>query len=140
VKLPVPWTVGPQTTTEPLLVQVSRLELARFRDVPGFLVAALRIRRAAKRATGFFGMALMAEPFRRTFYTVSAWHDEAALRAFVGVDIHRSVMARYGPRMGATHFVTWEQAQPSELPPSWPEIAHRLTTSQQEEQQREENP
>jgi hypothetical protein len=62
--LTIPWTSPkhqPQTAT---LVQISRLELARKRDVPGFLIAALRIRRIALRTPGAGGLSLRAQPLR----------------------------------------------------------------------------
>lgn len=50
--LTIPWSTSKSTSGAATLVQVSRLELARACDVPGFLVATVRIRRIALRGPG----------------------------------------------------------------------------------------
>jgi hypothetical protein len=115
--LPIPWTAGkavrdgerdrPDPVGDTMLVQVSRLELVRRRDVARFLVAALRIRRLALRTPGCVGLALRAQPFRRTFWTLSAWDDQGAIGEFMRSDGHRAVMIEYRGRMAGSHFHTW---------------------------------
>jgi len=83
----VPWkaTNLPQPVT---LTQVSRLELTHLRDVPGFLIAALRIRRATLNAPGAVGLSLRAAALGRTFWTLSSWSDREAITAFVTSGVH----------------------------------------------------
>jgi hypothetical protein len=83
----IPWTTTPQqrdrvtagsdtgAADESAVVQVSRLELQRLRDVPGFMIAALGLRRDVLHAEGALGVELVAQPLRRTFWTLSAWTD-----------------------------------------------------------------
>jgi hypothetical protein len=103
----------------------SRLELRRLRDVPSFLVAALRIRRQMLRSPGALGVSLIARPARRTFWTLSAWQDQAALSAAVGRQPHREIMTRFRPRMAGSSFVTWT-APATALPIGWDDALRRL--------------
>jgi hypothetical protein len=105
----LPWTApkSPQPADGPVTVMASRLELSRLRDVPSFLAAALRIRRQMLGSPGALGLSLIARPLHRTFWTLSAWQDEAALSAVVGRQPHRQIMQHFRPRMAGSAFVTW---------------------------------
>jgi hypothetical protein len=70
------------TASAPAVVQVSRLELQHLRDVPGFIITAMRLRRDVLRADGALGVSLIAQPLRRTFWTLSAWTDSEAIEGF----------------------------------------------------------
>lgn len=93
----IPWT-STNSARPATLVQMSRLELTRARDIPGFLVAALRIRRATLKAPGAAGVSLRAAPLSRTFWTLSSWTDQDAITAFVASDTHIAVMNKYRDR------------------------------------------
>jgi hypothetical protein len=83
----------------------SRLELRQLRDVPPFLTAALRIRRQMLGSPGALGVSLIARPLHRTFWTLSAWQDQAALLAAVGREpqaAHEALPAADG-RLGLHH-------------------------------------
>jgi hypothetical protein len=49
---------------------------------PAFLGYALRIWLQARRSPGIMGLALRAQPLKATFWTLSAWSSQAALRDF----------------------------------------------------------
>jgi hypothetical protein len=101
----------------------SRLELRRLRDVPSFFAAALRIRRQMLAAPGVLGLSLIARPLHRTFWTLSARQDQAALRAATGRQPHVQIMKHFRPLMTASSFVTWTA---TDLPIQWDEARHRL--------------
>jgi hypothetical protein len=103
----------------------SRLELRRLRDVPPFLAAALKIRRQMLGSPGVLGLSLIARPLHRTFWTLSAWQDQAALSADVGRQPHRQIMTHFRPRMAGAAFVTWT-APATALPIPWDEALQRL--------------
>ncbi len=132
--LTIPWTRTKNNSNAATLVQVSRLELKRARDVPGFLVAALRIRHITLRSPGAVGVSIRAEPLLRTFWTLSAWESEDAIRAFVRSDYHRSVMAKYRDRMTGAHFNTWSEVDTTMRPFSWDDAHRRYETAQQQRQ------
>ena len=123
----IPWTAPkpPPPADGTVVVMASRLELARLRDVPSFLVAALRIRRQMLRSPGALGLSLIARPSRRAFWTLSAWQDRAALEATVGREPHRQIMKHFRPRMAGSRFVTWS-APATAVPITWDEAMRRL--------------
>jgi hypothetical protein len=123
----LPWTAptSPPPVDGPVTVMASRLELRRLRDVPSFFAAALRIRRQMLVSPGALGLSLLAKPLHRTFWTLSAWQDQAALSAPVGREPHRRIMNRFRPRMAGSSFVTWT-AQAADLPITWDEALRRL--------------
>ncbi len=120
----IPWTTGP-ASHDAGLAQVSRLELTRARDVPGFLIAALRLRRDALGSPGCSGISLRAAPLRRTFWTLSTWDDQRAISAFTRNDSHASVMRRYRGRMRSSDFHTWS---PTDVQgrPDWVDAMRRF--------------
>ncbi len=94
----LPWTAR-EIADGPGVVYVTHLHLRRLRDVPAFFRASLAIRRQTMRSPGARSLLLRAQPLARRFTTVSWWDDEAAARAFVRTDPHRSAMRRWGPEM-----------------------------------------
>ncbi len=124
----LPWVPGrARAATGDRVVMASRLELRRYRDVPGFLVAALRLRREFRRAPGGVGLALRAEPQRRTFWTLSVWTDAAAIGSYVATPKHREVTERFGSVMAGSGFVTWTDSSADR--PSWGTATSRLAAT-----------
>ena len=123
----LPWTdLRPSTPPEKRVrVMASRLEVRSLRHVPGFLAASLRLWRQARGAPGAIGVALRAEPLRRTFWTVSAWEDDGAIRAYAAAEPHRSAMRRKRAVMRGSDFVFWDAAA-ADLPVSWEEVERRI--------------
>lgn len=101
---------------EQAIVMASRLELRRYRDVPSFLVSALRLRRRFGRTDGSIQLVLAAKPLRRTFFTVSAWTDSASLDGYAGTEEHVKVMLRFGSRLADSTFESWPLAAGERAP------------------------
>jgi uncharacterized membrane protein len=110
-------------------VQASVLRLRRFRDVPAFMSAALRLQSAFADFPGAIEMSLRAAPLRRTFWTLSHWRSDADLRGFVAHPSHLDVMRRFRPAMRSSNFITWPSID--DRPPTWNDAALRLTTDGQ---------
>jgi hypothetical protein len=126
-------TAGAETAPD-VTVFASRLELRSYRDVPGFLRAAMRLRCEVHRTPGALGVSLLAQPTRKTFWTLSAWIDGGALDGFVATPAHVAVMRRYHDRLAGTGFVSWS-VPAGELPAPqrnakglWREAHERLAT------------
>jgi heme-degrading monooxygenase HmoA len=116
----LPWTsIRPAPAAGDVVVLASRLELPALRLVPGFMRRAMGVHRATKTADGAIGAALLAQPAKKVFWTLSAWEDEAALRRFVAHPVHRAVMQRYRGKLRHTTFTTWTVPAGTPLPPSW---------------------
>jgi uncharacterized membrane protein len=107
-------------------VQASVLRLRSLRDVPAFMVAAVRLQAAFNDFPGAIEMSLRAAPLRRTFWTLSHWRTDADLRSFIVHPAHLDVMRRFRPAMRSSNFVTWQATD--DLPPTWNDAARHLTT------------
>jgi hypothetical protein len=132
----LPWTTA--ETPAPgadAVVLGSRLELRSYRDVPGFLRAAMQVRRQVHGSPGALGVSLIAQPARKTFWTLSAWADQASLDTFVGTAPHTQIMDRFRHRLAGATFTTWcheTSALPkahSNATPLWREAKQRLATT-----------
>src|SRR6476661_4010127 len=103
----------------------TKLPLTSHRYVPGFVRDARKVRRQLGGSPGLVGYSLLAELGAKTFWTVSVWADEAALRAFAGADPHHAIMRRLPARLGPSAFRTFAVAG-RELPLTWPAAKARL--------------
>ena len=109
----LPWTTTESTAdtardaASDAVVLGSRLELRSLRHVPGFLGAAMKLRRQVLAMPGALGVSLIAQPAHKTFWTLSAWVDQASLDAFVATPAHVAVMRRYHERMNGSAFTTF---------------------------------
>ena len=110
-----------------MLVMGSLLKLDSFLRVPGFLRAAMAIRKQVLDSDGAVGVSLNTALPRRTFFTLSAWRDRAALDEFVRSEPHASTMRRYHPVMTDARFVFWSLDR-GQLPPPWTEVQGRLSS------------
>jgi len=125
----IPWaTIGTPSAGQEPLIMGSRFELTSAWRSPAFLAQAMRIWMQARRSPGILGVSLRAYPLRGTFWTLSAWTDEAALRAFAGADPHRSIVRRVRPWAKTATFRFWS-APAGKLGPGqlWAEAEARIT-------------
>src|SRR5262245_12047174 len=76
------------------------------------------VRKQLASTDGVVGFALLAEPIRMRYATLSVWRDEAALDAFAAAQPHSQMMADLTPKMGTTRFVRWNAVVGS-VAPSW---------------------
>lgn len=128
----LPWKTASEAPPPPdteIVVMASRLTLTSVRAVPAFVRAALAIRRQVLASPGAVGVALIAEPIRKTFWTLSAWQDNDVLHRFVGRQPHEAVMKRFSGRMRTSVFVFWTTSA-AELPIAWTEAKRLLKTEQ----------
>ena len=74
-------------------ISLTRLRLRSPRFLPAFAWRAYRSGRQARQAAGYRDGAVLADR-RLTFWTLTAWSDEAAMRAYVLAGDHRAAMAK----------------------------------------------
>jgi heme-degrading monooxygenase HmoA len=124
----LPWgAAGAPSAGGDAYVMASRFELTSAWWSPAFLVQALRVWRQARRSPGVLGVSLRAEPLRRRYWTLSAWTDEAALRAYARTDPHRTVMRRVRPWAKTATFRFWTvPAEELAAPRLWAEAERRI--------------
>ncbi len=104
---------------------LSYLPLKSYWRVPSFFLYTGRVVKQLASAQGLAGYSVLARPLSKQFWTLSAWKDEAALRAFVQHRPHVRLMAALAPHMEKTKFVRWT-VKGSELPLRWDEALRRL--------------
>ena len=107
------------------LAMASRLPLTSYRAIPAFLRDTKRVRQQLETADGLLGYSLTARVSSKTFLTLSAWRDEAALQAFAYAFPHSEVMKSLRGRMGTTTFVTWT-IRGADLPLGWRDAYEHL--------------
>lgn len=105
-------------------VSVTRLRVRSWRFMPQFVWQALKTARQAERSSGFVGGRLLREA-RNTFWTLTAWEDEAKMRAYRNADAHRAVMPRLLEWCDEASVAHWNQDD-SELP-DWIESHRRMS-------------
>jgi heme-degrading monooxygenase HmoA len=122
----LPWrTKLPAIAHQDYLVMASRLPLRSHRSIPRFLGLTASVARQLEGTSGLVGYRLLAQPMRKTFWTLSAWTDRDALDAFVRTMPHLAVMERLRTHMGPTRFTTW-MTPGSALPIAWDDAIERL--------------
>ena len=106
-------------------VMASRLEVRSLQDVPRFFLKSLAAWKQISGAPGAYGASLVAEPLKRTFWTLSAWEDEAALHAYARTEPHKSIMIGLRPVTKDSVFTFW-QVPAAGLPIGWTDARRRL--------------
>jgi hypothetical protein len=98
---PQPWRqVAPVDPEREYVAFTSRF-LPSLLRVPAFVRQSLRIQRQAKAAPGIVGWSLAMNLPRLEFFTLSAWTDEASLKAFVGSGGHAEALGKFAGQMRA---------------------------------------
>lgn len=126
----LPWTIPnpPQPQTR-ALVMASRLEVRSLMDVPRFFWKSLALWQQVRKAPGAVGASLIAEPLKRTFWTLSAWESKEALYKYVRTEPHFSAMTSLRSIMKDSAFTFWE-VPVEELPIAWSDARRRLAEQQ----------
>ncbi|WP_149181540.1 DUF3291 domain-containing protein [Streptomyces sp. TRM49041] len=122
----LPWTTpNPAPPHAPAYVMASRFEVRSLKDVPRFFVKSLAAWRQVTSAPGAYGASLVAQPLKRTFYTLSAWQDREALYTYARTEPHRGIMKDLRATMRGSTFTFWE-ATAEDLPLAWDDARRRL--------------
>jgi len=120
-----PWRTFGSPPDGEFVALLSYLPLKSYwRVLPFFFYTAQVVRQLAS-AQGMIGYSLLARPLSKRFWTLSAWKNEEALRAFVQHAPHLSIMTALNPHMDQTKFVRWT-VKGSDLPLRWDDALRRL--------------
>jgi len=120
-----PWkSLRAADPTREYLALLSFLPLKGFWDLWPFARGTLGVMKQLSAAPGLIGYTLLARPFAKNFWTLSAWEDEAALKAFVRHPPHVRIMVSLAPHMRQTKFVQWS-VKGAELPLRWDDALRR---------------
>jgi hypothetical protein len=105
------------------LVSITRLRVRRWRYLAQFVIQSIRAARQAKRAPESLAVSVLRDA-DRAFWTPTVWRDEAAMRSFMRLGVHRRIMARLPEWCDEAAVAHW--VQDADEPPSWPEAHRRL--------------
>lgn len=95
-----PWrTFGSLDPNSDFLALLSYLPLKSYSRIFPFFVYASQAMKQLAAANGLLGYSLLARPLSKRFWTLSAWANEEALRAFVQYPPHLRIMAALAPHM-----------------------------------------
>jgi len=106
-----------------VFISVTRLRVRSWRFVPQFIWHALKTGRQVERASGFIGGRVLREA-RNAFWTLTAWEDETAMRAYRNAGAHRDVMPKLLEWCDEASVAHWSQDN-LELP-DWQESHRRM--------------
>jgi len=107
------------------LVLASSIPPASIKSTGRMFMGSRAVRKQLATTDGVMGFALLAQPIRKYYATLSVWRDAVALDAFVAAHPHDELMASLAPEMGPTKFVRWTITG-SDGRPSWNEALDRL--------------
>ena len=130
----LPWTIPnkPEPGTTQAYVMASKFELRSLKDVPRFFIKSMSAWSQVRKAPGAFGASLVAQPLKRTFFTLSAWEDRGALYTYAKTQPHQGVMAAMRPTCRRSTFTFWE-VPIGELPITWDDAKRRLAEKETED-------
>jgi quinol monooxygenase YgiN len=93
------------------VIVVTRLRLREPALLDEFFTAAVSVMEQAQQAAGNLGADALADA-GNAWWSVSAWRDRPAMRAFVDSEPHLSTTERLDHFCDEATFVDWEQAAP----------------------------
>lgn len=106
-------------------VSVTRLRIRSLRFMPGFALHAMGSLRQCRQASGFVNGALLPDR-KLTFWTMTLWRDQAAMRTYVAGGAHAKAMSRLLHWCDEASVVHWIQDDPAL--PGWDEADLRMRT------------
>lgn len=104
-------------------VSVTRLRIRFPRFMLRFVLHTLGSLRQCRRAPGFLNGSLLADR-RLTFWTMTMWQDQAAMRAYTANGVHLKAMPKLLDWCDEASVVHWTQHGPAV--PSWSEADRRM--------------
>lgn len=110
-------------TRKDMIVSATRLRVRSALLLLPFVFRTFQSQRQVVRAPGFQGGRLLIDT-KRTFWTLTAWESEKAMRDYRGSGAHRNVMPRLIDWCDEASVVHWT-SESAEIP-SWAEAAGRM--------------
>lgn len=109
------------------IVLASSIPARRWRSTPALVRGSRAVVDQLERTEGVVGFAMLAEPVRKRYATLSVWTGEPAIRAFAASSPHRELMATLVDQMADTRFEQWP-IRGADGCPTWTDALTRLGT------------
>lgn len=109
-----------------MLASVTRLRVRGVRFLPAFLWRTLLTQRQLVRASGFAGGKLLIDA-HWTFWTLTVWESEKAMKGFRGAGAHSKIMPQLVNWCDEASYAHWMIAASAEIP-TWTEAYERLVS------------
>lgn len=106
-------------------VSITRLRLRSVRFLPSFMIYALKSVRQCKHTPGFQGGSLLPDR-KLTFWTMTLWRDQSAMRAYMTTGAHLTAMSKLLDWCDEASIVHWMQDNAAQ--PNWHEADRRMRT------------
>jgi hypothetical protein len=90
------------------IVSVTRLRVRSLRYLAGFVWYTYQSKRQLRRSPGFLGGSVATAP-ALTFWTTTAWSDEASMKRFRDTDWHKAAMPRLLNWCSEASLARWSQ-------------------------------
>lgn len=108
-----------------MFASVTRLRIRALRYAPAFLWMSFLAQRQARRADGFVGGRLLVD-VKHTFWTLTVWESESAMKAFRGAGPHARVMRSLPEWCDEASYAHWMPA--GTVIPDWLEAYEHLVS------------
>jgi hypothetical protein len=109
-----------------MFVSVTRLRVRSAAYLPQFLWYNFVIQRQAERAQGLIGVRLLVDS-NRTYWTLTSWESEKAMKAFRGAAPHSKAMKKLPEWCDEAAYTHWTEDTPRL--PEWNEAYERFVQS-----------
>jgi Domain of unknown function (DUF3291) len=106
-----------------MLASVTRLRVRSLRYFLPFVLRTFQTNRQVSRAAGFLGGRLLVDA-HLTFWTLTVWESERAMKSFRGSGAHARVMPRLAHWCDEASYAHWTPTDSSV--PTWPEAYEHL--------------
>lgn len=106
------------------VISVTRLHVRSWRHVPSALAATLAAAWQARAAPGNVAVSVLSSTYD-SYWTRTAWQDEASMMAYVHAGVHRRVMSRLLRWCDESSVVHWHDG--AARLPAWDEAHRRLS-------------
>ena len=108
-----------------MLASVTRLRVRSLLNLPAFMWMTIFTQRQIVRAPGLIGGGLLLDR-HRTFWTLTVWENEKAMKAFRGTGAHARAMPKLAAWCDEAAYAHWE-SQGATIP-EWKEAYLRLVS------------
>lgn len=104
-----------------MFISITRLRIRSWRFMPAFYLWTMRSMKQARVTNGFRGGFTLVDR-RRTFWTLTGWESEAAMKAYRGSGAHREAMSKLPNWCDEASVAHWN----ADTLPSWVEGWERM--------------